>query len=125
MPRSPTNVSYSQAAALYKLVAVRFFCGLDNFFIGGVAPAVADVLHERAMKEYGLLRHKADGVAQAVLRYLGDVLLVYSLNSPSDVVETQQKLGDGRLARARRPHERNLLAARNREIKVLQNRPLG
>ena len=46
----------------------------QHLLVGGARPAVADILHDRAMEHRDVLRHHRDRGAQALLRDARDVL---------------------------------------------------
>ncbi len=92
-------------------------CGLgalggraDHLRVGGVGPAVDDVVAHRAVQQRGVLRHHADLRAQAVLRHVRDVLAVDQDAAALEVVEAQQQVDERRLARARAADQADLLA---------------
>ena len=101
---------------------MRLFGGLEHLLISGAAPAVADVFHQRAVKEYRLLRDKRDCVAQGVLRHFDDILPVYFYFAPFDIIKPEQKFSHCGLARARGSDKRHALPARNRKIKIIKHR---
>ena len=74
--------------------------GFGDLVVGGLGPAIADVVANGAMEERGVLRDDADLRAQAFLRDLGDVLAVDEDATPLEVVEAQQQIDQRRLAGA-------------------------
>ena len=50
--------------------------GFANLVVGRVRPAVTDVVQHRAVEQRNVLRHDADGLAQAVLGDARDILAV-------------------------------------------------
>src|SRR5213078_3848892 len=67
------------------------------------------------------LRHHADRRPQAFLGHLADVLPVDADAAPIQLVETQQQVDQGRLARARAADEAHALPGTNREVQVVEH----
>src|SRR3569623_2387011 len=80
--------------------------GFEYLVAAGVGSAVGDVVVDAVVEQHGVLRHHADGGAQAVLRDLADVLAVDADAAGADVVETEQRSCERRLAGAAGPHRR-------------------
>src|SRR5262245_66592491 len=78
--------------------------------IGRVRPAIADVLHDRAVKQRNILRNEGNRGAQALLRDPGDVLAAEQNASALQVVETLQQDEQGRFATTRLPDQADALA---------------
>src|SRR6185369_4912765 len=102
-------------------MAVCFFGSLNNLGVGCVTAAVSNIFHQGAMKEHRLLRHKGDSIAEALLRYLCNILPVYLDSAALYIKETQKQLGNSCFAGTRRAHECNFLITGNREIKVVEH----
>src|SRR5258708_12082127 len=68
---------------------------------GGVRPTIADVLHDRAVKQRYVLRNNGDGGAQALLGYPRDILAAEQNAATLHIIETMQQHEQGRLATAR------------------------
>src|SRR5690606_20761438 len=90
-------------------------CGLDHFGLVRVRTAVEDVVPHRAVEERAVLLHHSDTAAQAILRHPGNVLSVNQNAAAFRVVETQEKLDEGRFPRSRSPDEADLLARPDRQ----------
>ena len=99
--------------------------GEHDLVLGGVGPGVGDVLGDGAVEQRRVLRHHGDGAAQAALGDLGDVLAVDQDPAALQVVEPLDQLDEGRLARARRPDQRQPLARRDAQGEVVVERRLG
>ena len=56
-----------------EVVGVRQSGGLDALLVGGVQPAVADVLHDGIREQEGILQHDAQLLAQVGLGNVADV----------------------------------------------------
>ena len=93
-PRSPTIVSRpSGSSAMNSLqCAARAACQTSSSLASG--RGVADVLDQRAVEQRDVLRHDRDGLAQALLRDLGDVLAVDQDAPRLDVVEALEQRED-------------------------------
>ncbi len=102
-----------------EVVHVGGLGGCDDLFVGGVRAAVADVLHDGAVEQPGILQHHAEHAAQVVARELLDVVPVHQDGAAVDIVEAHQQLDHGGLAGAGRADDGDLLPgfgveARNR-----------
>src|SRR5262249_52737597 len=86
--------------------------------IGGIRPTIADVLHDRAVKQRNVLRNEGNRGAQALLRDPGDVLAAEQ-NAPAlQVVETLQQDEQGRLATTRLPDQAGALAGLDPQAEI-------
>ena len=86
-------------------------------------PAVGDVGGHRVVEQDRVLRHDADGPAQAELGHVAHVLAVDADGAAADLVEAEQEPHQGRLARARRADHRHLVPGRDLEADALEDRP--
>ena len=102
-------------------IAARRECRLEHIFVRGVRPAVADVLHDRAMKQRNVLRHDADGFPQALLRHPRDILAVDQDAAVLHVIEALQQREQRRLAAAGAADQADALAGPEGEVQVLEN----
>ena len=84
--------------------------GGDALVVGGVEPAVADVVHDGAGEQVHVLQDHAERTAQVGLLDLVDVDAVVADLAVGDVVEAVDQVRDGRLARAGGADEGDLLA---------------
>ena len=91
-------------------IAARRDRRFEHLVVGRVRPAVADVLHDGAMEQRNVLRHDADGFAQAVLRDARDVLAVDQDAAALRVVEALQQREQGRFAAAGMADQADALA---------------
>ncbi len=73
------------------------------------------------MKEEYILQHDAYLLAQALERQVADVDPIQRDRSSAHVVEPGDEVGHGRLAHARRPHQRDHRARRDLEIDAFQH----
>ena len=89
--------------------------------IAGLGPTVAQILQHRAVKQGDVLLHHGDGAAQALLRHLGDVLLVDKHMAAVGIVEPLQQGQHRRFARARAPDQAELLPGPHMETEILQD----
>ena len=119
-PRSPTSVRMPFGRC-FDEVAARRERRVEHFFVRSVRPAVADILHDRAMEQGNVLRHDADGFAQAFLRDAGDVLTVDQNAAVLHVVETLQQREQSRFTAAGRANEADAFARHEAQVQVLEN----
>ena len=78
--------------------------------VGGIQPAVADVVHDGAGEQVGVLEHRTQGAAQVVLADGPHVDAVVGDQAALDLVKAVDEVGDGGLARAGGAYEGDLLA---------------
>ena len=64
--------------------------GSHDFFVAGVGPAVADVLHDRPIVEPGVLEDHAKLLAQIVAGHVANVDSIYQDGAFVHIVETHQ-----------------------------------
>ena len=100
-------VTFGQAG--YKVVCTRKARRGNTFFVGGVQLAVADIFHNRAREQVGILQHHTKRAAQVGLFNLVDIYSVVAYLAVGNVVKPVYEVGDGSLARARRTYEGDLL----------------
>ena len=93
-----------------KLSALAQLGGGHALFIVGGQAAVADVLHNGAGEQVGILQHDAKRGTQSVLFDGLDVVAVVEDLTLLDVVEAVDQVGDGGLTGAGGAHESQLLA---------------
>ena len=96
-------------------------CGGDDLVVRGIAPAVGDVLGDRAVEQEHLLADQPDGAAQVLEVKLFHVDPVEAHLATGGVDETQQQLDQGRLARPGRAHDRGRLAGREHEVDAAED----
>ena len=85
---------------IFDEIAARREGRFQHFVVGRLRPAIADIFHHRAMKHRNVLRHDADGLAQALLGHARDILAVDQDASGLHVVEALQQREQGRFAAA-------------------------
>ena len=95
--------------------------GLADLLVRGFGTPVADVGRDRAMQQRGVLRHHADGPAQAFLRHVAQVLPVDQDAPALHVVEPQQQVDEGRLAGARTADQAHALTGANVQVQILEH----
>ena len=81
--------------------------GRAHFLFAGVGAAVEDVVAHGAVQQRGVLRHHADGAAQAVLGHAANVLAVDGDAPALHLVKAQQQIDQRGLARARAADQAN------------------
>ena len=95
------------------------------FVVGGVQASIADIFQHGSGEQIGILKNKTDGAAKIILADLVDIDPVVSDLAVSNVVETVQQVGDGRLACAGRADERQLLARFGIQLNIVQDNFFG
>ena len=85
---------------LDEVVDVGGLGGGDDLLIAGVQAAVADVLHDGALEQPGILEHHAEGLPQVGPAEVPHVVSVHPDSAGVDVVEPHEQLDHGGLARA-------------------------
>ena len=86
---------------------------------------VGDVVVHRAAEQHGVLEHDRDLLAQPRQRALARVAAVDQHAPRGRVEEARDERAERRLARARRPHQREPLAGPDAQRDAAQHRPLG
>jgi ATP-binding cassette, subfamily B, heavy metal transporter len=92
------NIRYGKPDAT--AAEVREARSLLHLNIARFPAAIADVVADGVVEQHGVLRHDADGGAQARLRHGPDVLAVDQHAAAGDVVEAEQDARDGGFAGA-------------------------
>lgn len=100
-------------------------CGLAHVVIGGVRPAVAQVVHQCVVEQHRVLWHDADTGPQALLLQFAHVVTVDAHGAGVDVVEAVQQARDCGLACAARAHERHLLPGFDHEADSAEDGAVG
>src|SRR5260370_885125 len=91
-----------------------------------VRPTIADVLHDRAVKQRYVLRNNGDGGAQALLGYPRDILAAEQNAAALHIIETLQQHEQGRLAAARLADETDALAGLDTQAEIAEHSaPVG
>ena len=96
--------------------------GLHALLIGGVQAAIADVLHDGAGEQVGVLQHDAQGAAQVVLADVAHVDAVVGDGAGLDIVKPVDEIGNGGFSRAGGADEGDLLAGLGVQGQVPQHR---
>src|SRR5436190_2380602 len=105
-----------------EVAAVRRLYGQRHFVVAGLGPSVANVLHQRAMEQRDVLRHDGDGLAQALLGHLRDVLAIDQDAPRLDVVEALQQREERGFAASGGANETHALARADMEAQALEDR---
>ena len=95
-------------------------CGI-HFFVSGIQTAIADVLHNGAGKQVGILQNNTQAAAQVILANFVDVNAVVADFSVLNVIETVDQVGNRRFACTGRADKRQLLAGLCIQCDVMQN----
>ena len=93
-----------------ELQRLRGLRGVRHLLVGGVLPAVADVVGDGVVEQHRLLGDEAELAAQGLLRHLPDVHAVHEDAARSHVVEARDEVDERRLARAGAADDRGDLA---------------
>src|SRR6266478_8924175 len=86
--------------------------------VGGVRPTVADVLHDRAVKQGYVLGNDGDSGAQALLGDPRNVLAAEQNAAALHIIETLQQDEQGRFAAARLPDQAGALAGLDPQAEI-------
>ena len=113
-------VAVGQAAD--EAVGVGGLCRGDALLVGGVQTAVADVVHDGAGEQVGVLKDGALTEPQGVLLDVPDVDAVAGDHAALDLIEPVDEVGDGGLARAGGADEGDLLAGVGKDGDLFQHR---
>ena len=92
------------------MVGVGSLCGSNHLFIGGVQPAVADVLHDGALKQPCVLQHHAKAFAQGAAVKVPHIVAVQGDGTGIHIIEAHEQLDHGGLACAGGADDGHLLA---------------
>ena len=95
--------------SLDELLAIRRDDRLEHLGIGGVRPAIADVLHDRAVEQGDVLRNDCNRCPQALLRHPGDVLAADQDAPALHIIEALQQRKERRFSAARLPNQADAL----------------
>ena len=98
--------------------------GLDHLVVGGLGPAVADVVHRAGGKDDGVLRHQPDAPAQFGQTGVIGAHAVDAHRAVLRVIEAQQQLQHRGLARAAGTDEGDGFAGLHAQRKIVQRRLL-
>ena len=99
-----------------ELVGAGLANRFPEFLVAGAGAAVEQVVADRTVQQRGVLGDHADVGAQAFLAQRGDVLSVDQDAPALQVVQAQEQVDQGRLARARRPDQADLLAGADLQV---------
>ncbi len=105
-----------------EIVRVGHFGGGDDLLFGSIRAAIGDVGADGAVEQGGILRDHADVAAEAVLRDFRDVLVIDGDGAIGEFVEAQQQVDQCAFARAGVADEADLLACRDGEVEVFDDR---
>ena len=92
---------------------------LNDLFIGGIKPSVADIFHDRSCEQVGILKHHGDMAAQLVPLNVADINAVDGDGPALDIVEAVDEVRDRRFPGSRGTHEGDLLSRPRVEADIL------
>ena len=104
------------------VVNLRPLGRLNDLRLGGVGPAIADVVQHRPGEEEHVLLDNADAPAQGALGHPPHVLAVYQDAAPGHVIESGDQLAQGGLAPAGGAHHRHRLPLGDVDGNMVQHR---
>ena len=93
----------------------------QHLVVGRIGPAIADVLANGTVEQRNVLRHDRDGLAQALLRHLGDVLPVDGDAALVGIVEALQQREQRGLAAAGLTDQADALAGLEAQAEPLED----
>ena len=99
--------------------------GLFDLRRAGRGLAIGDVVIDGIVEQHGVLGNDANGLAQAVLADLADILAVNFDRAAGDVVKAEQQAREGRFTGPRRPDDGHRAAGRHLEGDVFEDWPVG
>src|SRR5690554_811804 len=105
----------------YETIGVGAARRLQHHLLGCIRAPVKDVVPYRAVQQGRILGDHADMSAQGVLTDLGYILPVDQDPAPLHVMETQQQIDQGGLARARAADQTDALIRADMQVEVLQH----
>src|SRR5690606_8185460 len=94
---------------------------LQHHLLGCIRASVEDVVPYRAVQQRGVLGDHADMSAQGVLADLGSIRPVAQGPAPLHVMETQQQIDQGGLARARAADQTDTFARADMQVEILEH----
>ena len=104
-----------------EVVGVGSLGGGNDLLVGGVQTAVADVLHDGALEQPGVLQHHAEALAQSAAVKVAHVVAVQGDGTGVHIVEAHEQLDHGGLARAGGADDGHLLAGLHRTAEVVDD----
>ena len=93
-----------------KVVGVCSLRGGNDLLVRGIQTAIADVLHDRALEQPGILQHHAEALAQVAAVKVPDVVAVQQDFAGIHIIEPHEQLDHCGLARAGGADDGDLLA---------------
>ena len=99
--------------------------GVLDLGIGGIVPAVRDVVSHRAVEQKDVLLHDGQQVSIAPQPEIAKIHAVQQDPATGGIVEPRDEIGHGRLPRSAPPHERYNRAAGYRDVEFVHDRHAG
>lgn len=115
----------SKRQSLHKVLSLRDAQRLPKRLVGGVTPAHAQVLRDGASEQERLLGHAADPFPQLQLGEAAHIRAAQQDLARLDVVEPEQKVGQGAFPGPNAADNGGGLTGLKRERQVAENRLLG
>ena len=92
------------------MICISSICRFHHFFIGSIQSAVADVLHDAALKQPGILQYHAKIIPQLLPVEISYIVAVKRNAAALYVIKTHQQFYNGGFARASRPYNSDFLS---------------
>ena len=106
-------------------MGARCFCRLNNFIIGGIKTAVANIFHNRAGKKVSILQYHCDIFSEAVFAVIFNIFAVKKNCAGLDFVKTVNQIGDSGFAGTCRADKCNFLSFLSFECDILKHLFIG
>ena len=92
------------------MVGIGGLGGGNDLFVGGIQTAIADILHDGALEQPGVLQHHAEALAQGTAVKVADVVAVQGDGAGIHIVEPHEQLDHGGLTGTGGANDGDLLA---------------
>ena len=83
-----------------EVVGIGGLGGGNDLFVGGIQTAIADILHDGALEQPGVLQHHAEALAQGTAVKVADIVAVQGDGAGIHIVEPHEQVDEGGLAAA-------------------------
>ena len=94
-----------------------------NIVFAGAGRPISYVVADSGVEQHRILRHHTYGLAQAVLRHLGNILPIDFNATCTNVIKAEQESCQGRFARPARPNHCQGMACRDAQTDILEYLP--
>ena len=107
-----------------EVIHVRHLSGGDHFFIGRVRSPIADVLHDGAVVQPGILQDHAEQFTQVFAAKVADVMSIHQDFAAVHVIEAHQQFDHGGLPGSGRTDDGDLVSGLCLRREIVDNRLL-